>query len=394
MISSIKNAGKVIDTIKDALGNVIYEAWKLLTASGIPPLTLPKCKGVDLVDYKIYGNSMQDGTPTPEAPIEVECVGEKTVNLLQLYDDLDQTINGVKIKVNPDKSISVNGTCTANITITIADFDLKQGINYHYSGCPAGGSGSTYRLYFGYGGVDTGNGDSITPSRDISDSPIKLMLYSGQVYENLTFYPMINAKTKSKVYEPYGYKIPVKVNDTITNIYLKEPLRKVGEYKDYIDFINQKVIRNVQELIVTGNETTWENAGSISRFKIDTNRITANSGGNSINQLCNYFVCDNVTTSNSVKGVSVYYSASLNGTFFRIRDNENFGQSTANIVAFFKEKYNAGIPCKILFDLYTPIEEEIVLPNIPTHKGTAVIEIDTSISPSNMEVEYMGKDTD
>ena len=33
----------------------------------------------------IYGNSVQDGTPTPETPIEIESVGEKTKNLLGAF---------------------------------------------------------------------------------------------------------------------------------------------------------------------------------------------------------------------------------------------------------------------------------------------------------------------
>ena len=31
----------------------VYDCWKKLIASGVPPITLQKCKGVDLVDYKI-----------------------------------------------------------------------------------------------------------------------------------------------------------------------------------------------------------------------------------------------------------------------------------------------------------------------------------------------------
>ena len=36
----------------------------------------------DLYDYKIYGNSVQNGTPTLEVPIQIESVGDKTKNIL------------------------------------------------------------------------------------------------------------------------------------------------------------------------------------------------------------------------------------------------------------------------------------------------------------------------
>ena len=38
-----------------------------------------------------------------------------------------------------------------------------------------------------------------------------------------------------------------------------------------------------------------------------------------------------------------------------------------------------------------PTEETIELPNIPTLKGTTILEVDTTIQPSNIEVVYKGK---
>ena len=53
------------------------------TIIGIPPLTLPNCVDEDsVIGYKIYGDSVQDGTPSPDNPIEVVSVGEKTGNIL------------------------------------------------------------------------------------------------------------------------------------------------------------------------------------------------------------------------------------------------------------------------------------------------------------------------
>ena len=47
--------------------------------------------------------------------------------------------------------------------------------------------------------------------------------------------------------------------NTVANIYLKEPLRKIGNYSDYIDFKNKKVVRNVEVIDDTG-ELTLENS--------------------------------------------------------------------------------------------------------------------------------------
>lgn len=55
---------------------LLLNQGKYETVEGIPPLTLEKSLGKDLKDYKIYGNSIQNGTPTPDTPVEVESVGE------------------------------------------------------------------------------------------------------------------------------------------------------------------------------------------------------------------------------------------------------------------------------------------------------------------------------
>lgn len=44
--------------------------------SGILPLHLTNSVGADLVDWMIEGNTVQDGTPTPENPVEVKGVGD------------------------------------------------------------------------------------------------------------------------------------------------------------------------------------------------------------------------------------------------------------------------------------------------------------------------------
>lgn len=43
---------------------------------GTPPLTLTNCKGGKLVSYTITGNTVQDGEPSPDVPVEVQSVGD------------------------------------------------------------------------------------------------------------------------------------------------------------------------------------------------------------------------------------------------------------------------------------------------------------------------------
>lgn len=53
----------------------------LRTASG-NPLTLQNAKR--LRKLTIYGNAVQDGTPSPDAPVEVQLCGDRTGNLFDI----------------------------------------------------------------------------------------------------------------------------------------------------------------------------------------------------------------------------------------------------------------------------------------------------------------------
>ena len=60
---------------------------------------------------KIYGESIQNGTPTPTSPVEIQSVGEKTKNLL----DIDSMLNEYLIK-NNDGSYTIQKTSTGRFS--------------------------------------------------------------------------------------------------------------------------------------------------------------------------------------------------------------------------------------------------------------------------------------
>ena len=93
--------------------------------------------------------------------------------------------------------------------------------------------------FFTNAGTGTFNKGADTPTQDV---PIEIE----SVGDLITDINDIN----------YGkYKIPVIVGNITTSIYLDEPLRKVGDYSDYIDFKNQKEFRNVIVNDDTGTQT-------------------------------------------------------------------------------------------------------------------------------------------
>lgn len=120
--------------------------------------------------------------------------------------------NGITYTQNSDGSITVNGTATDRSYAYIIGYDIpiNPGI-YTLSGCPSGGSTSTYRINLGLSsnGVWKRNvydaGDSVTfevalPINQISGY-IEIM--SGTTVENLTFYPQLEYGETATAYTPY-----------------------------------------------------------------------------------------------------------------------------------------------------------------------------------------------
>ena len=150
--------------------------------------------------YEPYTNG---ATPRPDYPQEIEVSGE-SYNLLE-NTATSQTVNGVEFVVNEDKSITANGTASANAFFKIGDITFENNVDYVLSGCPNGGASSKYFLYAnGYSASEYGNGLNIIYNEK-TDTFIGICIVNGITVENLTFKPMIRkASVKNDRYMPYG----------------------------------------------------------------------------------------------------------------------------------------------------------------------------------------------
>ena len=517
-VSSVMKGNQIIAKIIKA-GQTIYENFKNLIVSGIPPLTLSKSKGDNLIDYKIYGESVQDGTPTPDTPIEIESIGERTKNLVNWdlileskhiskiengYYSENYAVNGENaivehlknvLKPNVTYTLSRIYTGTVNASnglITIRNsngsvisvsageglksktFSLTQeeidSINYVYLYFNTEGATITnlmleegdivtnyepygykipvrargenlidykkaYSSYGTFSFIDNGFeyvgkwmihipvsleiGKYYTFSSDItgylegSTYPYWVIHYTDGTFSNATklgYYVLCekemdrislyvsNATEVTSIitniqleegkvtteYEPY-------VEPVTTNIYLDEPLRKVGDYADYIDFESGKVIRNINLYEINSNSSLKKFSGvtDYSTFFIDYDDLISSNVLTNFLVLSSKFQYNKCGTANMNSHWSANYQigTSVSSTYKRICF------TLPNIITSVesaKEWLNDN-PIDCYYPVETPIEETIELPNIPTHKGTTVIEVDTSILPSNMEVTYKGK---
>lgn len=181
--------------------------------------------------------------------------------------------------------------------------------------------------------------------------------------------------------EKGGYKIPVNVNNVITNIYLDEPLRKIDGYSDYIDFINGKVVRNIGEIILNGTEN-WKLAdiyNNISQFDYSNVLIKKFTTKDNIALFANYFGTTNQWSQSWLKD---------NIALHRIINNKIRIQSSNFTTLEDFKTWLSTHNTIVDYVLETPTIEDIELPNIPTVDENNTLNIETEITPSQVYIKY------
>ena len=458
----------------------------LRTVTGIPPLTLPNCVDENsIINYTISGNSVQDGTPSPDNPIEIESVGEKTANLFDVNNPF--LIGGY---ISNNKLLSYNATYDSSPTVTIV-LPIKSNTPYTASrkllgkrfalatspNAPAASIELT-----NYTGSNGYTAENLTITSGNDDKYLYVWFcnanFDTYTYQELMQEIQIVEGTEILPYEPYGYKIPVKASgknlfdknkatqgealsiqtggtygaptylttdyiqietgktysynwktprwynlydenknyieygankqkfkntkatyvrfcadltelDTFqfeegtateyepyaepitTNIYLNEPLRKINDYADYIDFENQKVVRNIKEVVLTGTED-WIYTSEFKAFYIshDGNLMTLQT------PMCTHLV-------GIASGVGSVDNSLLINRWSVYITKLDLGENVDALIEFLK-KSNV----RYIHPLLTSTEENINLSKLPMFKGTTIYSIDTTTQPSYMSATY------
>lgn len=188
------------------------------TITGTPPLTLPDCvDGNSIINYTISGNSVQNGTPSSDNPIEIESFGEKTVNLFDVNNPY--LIGGY---VSNGKLIAYTSTINTKYNITIVlpikpntDYTVSRkilGARFNIGVSPSAPASdiemTTYKSNY--------TAENLTIKSGENDTYLYVWFYNGGIdtytYQELMQEIQIVEGSTASPYEPYGYKIPVKVS--------------------------------------------------------------------------------------------------------------------------------------------------------------------------------------
>jgi hypothetical protein len=128
------------------------------------------------------------------------------------------TKNGVTFTVNGDGSVTVNGTATADTELIVRNMTLQANTSYILTGCPSGGSASTYHMYTmntsTWSGTrrDVGSGATLATG-EYTGWTVRIKIASGCTTDSLVFYPMLRyAEVTDDTYEPYTPSLQEQIN--------------------------------------------------------------------------------------------------------------------------------------------------------------------------------------
>lgn len=190
------------------------------------------------------------------------------------------------------------------------------------------------------------------------------------------------------------YKVPVTVrslNSEIepqtVNIYLDEPLRKIGDYADVVDYDGRKVVRKIRQEIIakidnmSGDVTTYKRFTTpISAKPLLTDSGTSAKGMAISNKFQSIFV--------EYKNLGEYGGVIMPYITTAKKNTIALTFTDTSIKTLEKAQNAIGDGFEVCYILNEPIDENLNLPELPQFKGTTIYEVQTEVPPSGIEVCY------
>ena len=366
-------------------------------------LTLTDCADCRFEKFEIKGNSVQDGEPTPENPVEIKNVTsvKGKVTGKNMFNGTMTTYihNGITIERQENGLYKINGTATQATDIYIEDgMHIPVQANKYYrlsrtviSGSITGKASLNARLI-----IDgTPTWAWITSTQSVAKSPSqdgyldRLILYveQGDTFNNSLIGMQIeeveSENSTATEFEEY------KGTDIVFP--LSEPLRKIGDYTDYIDFENKKIVKNVKEVVL--NSSYYINISGqnekYSRYIILAPSLKNAGNASNVNCLADKLVATSFADLSNLTKECISSWDNSDNSGYRIDVCILNSRLSEVSVAGFKEFLNNNpitVCCKSSEPQYIDFNAEQLeawkaIKNLRTSKGTNHIFFEDEISP-------------
>ena len=298
------NAGDAVrgqvSSLKEDLSNKITKFY----ASNQGETHLADSDNGKIQDMMIYGKSSQDGTPTPENPVEIKSVVNPTVkllgsNILKIRDGEYQDV-GCTITVS-NGVIKLNGTSTDNERIYLpidTPSMLKEGTEIIFCPNNIGGVEKINKCYVDYSNENT---KSLSIASNTINTPyvitrqdaryefkLSIKITRGNTFNNETWKPQILIGKQITPFEPYkeqSIQLPITLNAIPVSSDGNVTINGQQYIADYVDVENGKIVKCVEKLFL--KQAQWGIAinKGVLRFYGRTNEALGIDGSKIIKNL-------------------------------------------------------------------------------------------------------------
>lgn len=215
--------------------NIAAESGYAVT--GISSYTLNNAVDYPLLGLNLYGKSTQDGTPTPDAPVDIVSVGDNgSVSVQVCGKNLlnptlkTTTINGIICTNNGDGTYTLNGTAEKETYFRFGGIDSIIDKTYMLVCSPVGYNKTTYIAFFTNSVNGYENQPYVSKSTRLS---VELVIKSGIALNNTIFKPMITTDL-SATYDDFEPHISTTATITSALPLCGIPVDSDGNYTDSI----------------------------------------------------------------------------------------------------------------------------------------------------------------
>ena len=364
-------------------------------------------KGDTALPWEPYTGGI--ASPNPDYQQEIVSVGDGGSvgvggfgkNLLEITAKT-QTMNGVTFTVNEDGSVTVNGTATAACyyVVRASAENIYKGCKL--SGCPNGGSSTTYSLIaqgldedYKYQSTsqDNGNGAEIPNTPNVR---IEILVRNGVTVSNATFHPMLRyASITDDTYEPYQKQsaifttpngLPgIKVTDSSLATYTDSD----GQMwcADEVDlergvYVKRIAEKNLATLQTWNQNSTWTNLSAFYNTGAMPDALPASGYFTKANIMCNRLL---ISTAGDI--ADSRKNAIAQGGGKNVYVSVDGVETAEDLKAYFAENETY-----IRYILATPIETPLSVEEIAKYKALHTNYPTTTVmndSGADMEVEYV-----
>ena len=347
----------------------------------------------------IKGNSEQEGStatsyesytggkpsPSPEYPQEIKAVNELSgvmsgKNLLKPYGSYPITNNGITFNLMND-GIHVNGKCTRSNCRTFIYSDTLQAGTYYINGIK-GASNSCYQIVLYKNNViisyiTTNNFKLVLKEK--AKIELSLFVYSEYGTFNDLVLPYMICRNENDLYLYTPYQ-----GQSLLNYTLQNPLYKIGDVYDYIDFNRGKIIRNVGVVTFDGSDDELWNKYS-NNVSMDGYSVNVSNAIDTTPCICNKLLTTDAISTTLEEAIKV-----LDNAMYVVL-NKIRGLNTTEL---FKSWLQSN-PITVYYQLSTPTEEDIPtelltqLKQLQTYSGETNISFEASDVYPTIDLEYI-----